>query len=266
MFRKNPQKQEQKRLAKEQLHCNQALLRAASQGTPAEIRQLLDAGAEIETTGGFFDGSATPLNRATLACNLDLMQVLLERGANVNARDGSGDTPIRNAVIRGNTPAVKLLMRYGADPHIVSGNGKSAMTRAKVEDRQDLVDIMTGTKPDLLRSPAAPAPASGAAETPAAVPAGNTSGGPDEVVFRRTVGNRVIEEIFNFAEKERITLVRAGAEGPVEAVTREDFSALQEKPSLRRAFEEYARRGGAVPESEIFPDALPKVTPLKKTP
>jgi hypothetical protein len=58
-------------------------------------------------------------------------------------------------------------------------------------------------------------------------------------------------------------MVRTGLDGPVEAMTRESFDAVGER-SLRQAFDAYARQGGSIPESEIFPAAIAKVKPQQR--
>jgi hypothetical protein len=78
------------------------------------------------------------------------------------------------------------------------------------------------------------------------------------VILRSKLGDRTLEEVFNFATKERISLVRKEAGAPVEAFIRESFSDISEKSGLRLAFEEHKRRGGKVPEDEVFPDKIVK--------
>lgn len=54
--------------------------------------------------------------------DLALASLLLERGADVNARDIEGDTPLHDAVRRGNGAMVELLIRHGADASIKDDN------------------------------------------------------------------------------------------------------------------------------------------------
>jgi hypothetical protein len=81
---------------------------------------------------------------------------------------------------------------------------------------------------------------------------------PEEVVLRRKIGNKLLEEIFNFSARERISLIRADAAGQIEAMTRESFDAIGEKV-LRRAFGAYVAQGGGIPESEVFPETIAKI-------
>lgn len=80
----------------------------------------------------------------------------------------------------------------------------------------------------------------------------------DEVIFSRPLSNRTLEEVFNFVSMERISLVRNGKYGPVEAITRDSFSVIEDEAALRKAFEEHVKRGGTADESAVFPNRLQK--------
>ena len=42
--------------------------------------------------------------------------LLLASGANINARDGTGQTPLHWAAVRGSVACIETLLRNGADP------------------------------------------------------------------------------------------------------------------------------------------------------
>ena len=68
-----------------------ALHYAAKEGDVSEVKRLLAAGANVEarTTGGFARNS-TPLITATRFHHFDVMQLLLDRGADIDARNDYG--------------------------------------------------------------------------------------------------------------------------------------------------------------------------------
>jgi len=73
----------------------------------------------------------------------DIVNVLIENGANINKRNSFHETPIYAAAKRGDLFAVKLLMKKGADINKLS-NGKTplfiATAKRKFEIQRKLVD------------------------------------------------------------------------------------------------------------------------------
>ena len=99
----------------------------------------------LATDNRNIEGGDYPVPKADLE-HLDLIQLLLEKGANPNARvkDNTltrtiftmqwffedGATAFVRASQSGDTALMKLLLKYGADPKIVTANGDSALTAA----------------------------------------------------------------------------------------------------------------------------------------
>jgi uncharacterized protein len=69
---------------------NTPLIVAAGWGDRDAVRILLDAGANINATGEDRD---TALHRAVAVEALDVVQMLIDRGASVEMADAFGDTP-----------------------------------------------------------------------------------------------------------------------------------------------------------------------------
>ena len=86
---------------------------AAYWDSPEMVKFLLDHGSDIEEVTR--DNEGTALHVAAEEANSNAMKVLLQRGANVNARDKEGSTPLHEAANKGYMKGAQLLIAYGAD-------------------------------------------------------------------------------------------------------------------------------------------------------
>ncbi|TAL37809.1 MAG: ankyrin repeat domain-containing protein [Alphaproteobacteria bacterium] len=228
-----------------QKRLNRSLASAAQEGNIRDIAQLLDAGADIEMRDDRY-WDMTPLGMAAHKGHHPAVRLLLERGANIDAQDKAGDTPLMNSVYDSRREALEELLKRGANRDIQNNKGLTAADIAR--KRSDaVIRKALGVDPEQPVLPPAPPP-----------PAPEMN--PDEVVLKRKLGDKVLEEVFNFSACERISLVRASENGRVEAMTRDSFDAINPKV-LRNAFEAYARQGGTIPENEVFPEAIAKIKP-----
>lgn len=80
---------------------------AAKLGYVDMVRLLLDRGADIELTD---DLGATALMGAARTSNLEIVRLLLDRGADVNHDDWSDQTPLSEAAVAGHRAIVDLLL------------------------------------------------------------------------------------------------------------------------------------------------------------
>lgn len=69
------------------------------------------------------------------------MRVLIERGADVNARCSSGWTPLMRACNAGDLESARLLMEAGADPTVKNLEGYTAYGRIP-GDRPELAALL----------------------------------------------------------------------------------------------------------------------------
>jgi ankyrin repeat protein len=76
------------------------------------VRRLLKIDIEMEVRGA--DCCNVALYNACRGGHTDIVQILLENGANVNGRSGTRDTAIQSACSNGNIETVQLLLENGA--------------------------------------------------------------------------------------------------------------------------------------------------------
>jgi uncharacterized protein len=90
-----------------------ALMTAARVGSLASVKALLVRGAIVDAKDD--RRGQTPLMWAAAEGHADVVQVLVEVGADIHARLASGFTPLLFAVREGRTEVVRVLLKAGAD-------------------------------------------------------------------------------------------------------------------------------------------------------
>jgi ankyrin repeat protein len=99
---------------------------AAFYGKPETTTFLLEHGAEVDVRGrGWMTG--TPLHSAASARHADVARILLEAGADPDARQSGGWTPLLGAAHNGDAELAGLLLDAGADPAAVNDDGASVL-------------------------------------------------------------------------------------------------------------------------------------------
>jgi ankyrin repeat protein len=104
-----------------------ALHRAASVGYDRIVQILLKRGASVNARD---NGGSTPLHMACMNRHLAVVEMLLEKGSAVNGRDTEGQTPLIIASANGSMPLVDLLMKHGAKLSMLDSSGYSALHSA----------------------------------------------------------------------------------------------------------------------------------------
>ncbi len=125
-----------------------ALLKAASEENPVLVRNLLDQGARVNARDE--DGQTVLMKAATYGLGVSdfkdfasqgdvnnrqplvkVMKLLLDRGAEVNARDHRGQTALMLTAAYAQSPAcIRLLLSHGADLTLRSTDGNRALDYA----------------------------------------------------------------------------------------------------------------------------------------
>ncbi len=102
------------------------------------VRRLLEAGAKTtaEVQGAPAIGLAAAVN-----C-VDAIELLLARGANINAADGEGMTALMYAARMGFSGLVQLLLDRGADLDRMNTRNQTAWGIAAMANQREVVEIL----------------------------------------------------------------------------------------------------------------------------
>lgn len=101
------------------------------------VQLLIDAGAAIDAAN---DLRVTPLWLAANNGSADVVEALLAGGARANAVLPSGETPLMTASRAGNEDTVRALLARGADPHATEqAHGQTALMWAAAQQHPEVV-------------------------------------------------------------------------------------------------------------------------------
>ncbi|AMP09708.1 ankyrin repeat family protein [Collimonas arenae] len=114
-----------------------ALMIASYKGKVAAVKALLDKEAEPNNTGW------TALHYAAAIGNDEIVQMLLDASAYIDAGSPNNTTPIMMAARAGKIMTVKLLLDSGADATLKNDVGMSAIDLARKFDHNDIADGLT---------------------------------------------------------------------------------------------------------------------------
>ena len=106
---------------------------------PEAARVLLEAGADARTAARN-PMRVTALHAAAAARDAETARALLDRGAEVDARQQAGYTALHASAQHGDVALVDLLLARGADPSLRSDDGKDAAAHAREQGHHALAD------------------------------------------------------------------------------------------------------------------------------
>lgn len=97
----------------------------------------------------FTNEGIAPVMLAGLKGNLQIMQMLIDAGADVNCTDGKGQSPLFYAIQGQNTQVVALLLKQGADVHITNDQKETALLQATKYNNLDIVKLLVENGADV---------------------------------------------------------------------------------------------------------------------
>lgn len=113
-----------------------ALSMAAFTGQMNYVQRLVEAGAEVDFYGW------APLLYAAYNGHTAIVEYLLKRGADINAKTENGLTALFFAARFGHIEIIKVLLKNEADPTVVSENMETAVDWALKSENTDIADLL----------------------------------------------------------------------------------------------------------------------------
>jgi ankyrin repeat protein len=108
------------------------LMMAALRGNLEWSRKLIERGAQVQKEGW------APLHYAACGPDVEVMRLLLDKGAAIDARSPNGDTPLMMAARYGSEASVDLLIARGANLKLRNGQGAGPADLARMDGRETL--------------------------------------------------------------------------------------------------------------------------------
>ncbi len=106
-------------------------------------KALIQAGADIEAVA-HNPTEVRPVHSAVAGGAMEVVMMLLARGADPNSRQQRGFTPLMGAAAGGHEPMVRLLVGSGADPSLQGEDGRDAARVARDYGHGRIADMLGG--------------------------------------------------------------------------------------------------------------------------
>jgi ankyrin repeat protein len=103
------------------------------------VEFLIEKGADLNIRGG--DGG-TPINWAVNHENVEIIKLLVKNGAKLNIKNQWGMTELHTAVWRGNIKVATFLLDHGSDPNIKTNEGWTVLHMAYRSGHDNIIEML----------------------------------------------------------------------------------------------------------------------------
>ena len=119
-----------------------ALHFAAFFNQPTIARELVRRGADV-AAHSMNPMEVTPLHSAAAAHATEIVRMLVESDAPVNAKQHGGWTALHAAADHGDEEMIKILLQHGADPLTQNDDGKTPAQIAQLKGRDKALELLS---------------------------------------------------------------------------------------------------------------------------
>ena len=116
-----------------------ALHAAIAKADSEAVLVLLDGGADVNAKNRFGDPA---LHAAIDEGHTEILRILVEADANVDGKNAFGDPALHRAILKGNSEMVRVLVEAGADANATNAFGDSALSLAVHEGDGEVLRIL----------------------------------------------------------------------------------------------------------------------------
>lgn len=121
---------------------NKSFLSAVIVNDTSEVKSLIETGADLEEKINFGESKGmTPLYLAGRMGWTEVAKLLINAGANVNAKASDGSSVLTAFLLRNNTEVIKLLLEAGADLNIKVGS-RTPLMIAAVKGNVEIINLL----------------------------------------------------------------------------------------------------------------------------
>ncbi|KAG4439905.1 hypothetical protein IFR05_004629 [Cadophora sp. M221] len=123
------------------------LLYAVMSGHEAVVQLMLEKSADVNTANKYQE---TPLHLASRKGHVEVVQLLLEKSADVNATDNDEETPLHRASWNGHIEVVQLLLlKKSADVNATNEDGETPLHLASENGHVEVVQLLLEKSADV---------------------------------------------------------------------------------------------------------------------